>query len=62
MDNHAGGRQPPSSPRPRGPILGSFTVPGEPERVSRARGFVARVPGVRGAAGRGLGCGYLTDF
>jgi serine/threonine-protein kinase RsbW len=51
MDNPAGGRQRRSSPRPRGAILGSVTVPGQPEQVSRARGFVARIlesAGLRG--------------
>jgi serine/threonine-protein kinase RsbW len=43
MYNSAGGRQRPSSPKPRGAILESITLPGEPEQVSRARGFVARV-------------------
>lgn len=43
MDNQAEGRQRRSRPRPRGPVLGSVTVPGKPEQVSRARGFVARI-------------------
>ena len=51
MDNPAGGRQPRSRPRPRGAILGSVTVPGEPEQVSRARGFVVRVLEAAGLPG-----------
>jgi hypothetical protein len=43
MDNPAGGRRRPSGPKPRGAILGSITLPGEPGQVARARGLVARV-------------------
>jgi anti-sigma regulatory factor (Ser/Thr protein kinase) len=42
MDSPAGGRQRGSGSTPRASILGSFTVPGEPEQVSLVRRFVAR--------------------
>lgn len=42
MDRPAGGRQRRSEARTRAAILGSVTVPGEPEHVSRVRGFVTK--------------------
>ena len=51
MDNPAGDRQRRSCPRSRGAFLGSVTVPGEPEQVARARGFVARVLAAAGLPG-----------
>jgi anti-sigma regulatory factor (Ser/Thr protein kinase) len=43
MDNPAEDRQRRFSPRPAAAALGSVTVPGKPEQVSQARGFVASV-------------------
>jgi anti-sigma regulatory factor (Ser/Thr protein kinase) len=51
MDNPAGGCQRRPGPRPRGAILGTLTVPGEPEQVSHARGFVVRVLEAAGLPG-----------
>jgi len=48
MDRPAGGRQRRSDARTRAAILGSVTVAGEPEQVSRVRGFVTKT--LRGAA------------
>jgi anti-sigma regulatory factor (Ser/Thr protein kinase) len=48
MDRPAGGRQRRSEAKTRAAILGAVTVPGEPEQVSRIRGFVAKT--LRGAA------------
>jgi anti-sigma regulatory factor (Ser/Thr protein kinase) len=42
MDRPARGRQQRSDSGIQAAILGAVTVPGEPEQVSRARGFVAR--------------------
>jgi anti-sigma regulatory factor (Ser/Thr protein kinase) len=42
MDRPAGGRQRRPEARTRAAILGSVTVPGEPEQVSRVRGFVTK--------------------
>jgi anti-sigma regulatory factor (Ser/Thr protein kinase) len=42
MDRPAGGRQRRSEARTRAAILGSVTVSGEPEQVSRVRGFVTK--------------------
>ena len=42
MDSLAGGRLRRSGSTPRAAVLGSVTVPGEPEEVSRVRGFIAR--------------------
>lgn len=51
MDKPAGGRRWWSDPRTRAAVLGSVTVPGEPEQVSRVRGFVTRTLGDAGTAG-----------
>src|SRR5258707_10466578 len=51
MDNPAGGRRLRSGLRPRGAFLGSVTVSGEPEQVSRARGFVVRALEAAGLPG-----------
>ena len=48
MDTPAGGRQRRSGSTPRASILGSVTVPGEPEQVSQVRKFVARTLAVAG--------------
>ncbi len=42
MERLAGGRQGRSDARTRAAILGSVTVPGEPEQVARVRGFVTK--------------------
>ncbi|HTU72434.1 MAG TPA: ATP-binding protein [Trebonia sp.] len=42
MDRPAGDRQQRSEARTRAATLGSVTVPGEPEQVSRVRGFVTK--------------------
>jgi len=42
MDRPAGGRQQRSDARTRAAILGSVTVAGEPEQVSRVRGFIIK--------------------
>ena len=42
MDRPAGGRQRRSDARTQAAILGSVTVAGEPEQVSRVRGFVTK--------------------
>jgi anti-sigma regulatory factor (Ser/Thr protein kinase) len=42
MERPAGGRQRRSEARTRAAILGSVTVSGEPEQVSRVRGFVSK--------------------
>ena len=51
MDSLAGGRQRRSGPTPRAAVLGSVTVPGEPEEVSRVRGFIARTLASAGLPG-----------
>ena len=51
MDTLAGSRGRRSAWRPRAAILGSLTLPGEPQQVSRARGFVARTLASAGLPG-----------
>jgi anti-sigma regulatory factor (Ser/Thr protein kinase) len=51
MDRPARGRQRQSDPGPQATVLGSVTVRGEPEQVSRARGFVARTLAAAGLPG-----------
>lgn len=51
MDSLAEGRQRRSGPTPRAAVLGSVTVPGEPEEVSRVRGFIARTLACAGLPG-----------
>lgn len=51
MDSLAGGRQRRSGPTLRAEVLGSVTVPGEPEEVSRVRGFIARTLACAGLPG-----------
>ena len=51
MDTPVGGRQRGSGSTPRASILGSVTVPGEPEQVSLVRKFVARTLAVAGLPG-----------
>lgn len=51
MDSLAGGRQRRSGSTPRAAVLGSVTVPGEPEEVSRVRGFIARTLACAGLPG-----------
>jgi anti-sigma regulatory factor (Ser/Thr protein kinase) len=51
MDTPVGGRQRQSDATSRAAILGSVTVPGEPEQVSRVRGFVARIMARAGLPG-----------
>jgi len=51
MDTPAGGRQRRSDSTLRASILGSVTVPGEPEQVSLVRKFIARALSVAGLPG-----------
>src|SRR5215469_15950282 len=51
MDSLAGGRRRRPGSTPRTAVLGSVTVPGEPEEVSRVRGFIARTLASAGLPG-----------